>query len=574
MTESKLSEEKASRQRDAFRTPKPTRSPQANGELLRTRRGRFCRVSNILALFSLFLGLMEQVEKPERLAGRYELADSIGVGGMAKVHLGRLVGPAGFTKPVAVKRLHEHLAEDPDFVEMFLDEARLAAKVRHPNVVPTLEVVQDKSEIFLVLEYVEGESLGKLLKAAFAKGQPVEPRIVSAIVLDALRGLQAAHEAKDDRGERLGIVHRDVSPQNILVGTDGIARVLDFGIAKGEGRIQATRDGRLKGKIRYMAPEQVEGEEIDARADVYSVAVTLWEALAQRPLIDGANDVANISQVLEGGFDPPSKFVPEAAAFDAVVMKGLAGNPDQRYSSAREMATDLAEVIPPAQSHYVADWVQGLAGEELERRAAKFRRMESVPPVSARESLTPPHPSSLTPPASFTPPAATSPISQPSSTSRRKSSALLPALIAFLTLALLGGVAFVFLGGEQLVRGDAAAAPETQVQPPAPKAAAAKPEADQPTAEASETAPPEGSGGDPSAVVVPPEEVLDLDALPSPAAAPKRRSPKPSRGAPKNKPTANEDDAVDPKKASEKPDCSNPFFVDSDGIKHVRQECM
>src|SRR5262245_3092434 len=180
----------------------------------------------------------------ERVVGRYALYGEIASGGMATVHFERLLGPVGFSRTVAIKRLHPQFAKDPEFVSMFLDEARLAARIRHPNVVATLDVVATKGELFLVMEYVQGESLSRLARAVMARGENLPPRIVASIMCGVLHGLHAAHEARDQRGEPLGIVHRDVSPQNVLVGIDGTARVVDFGVAKASGRHQSTRKGK------------------------------------------------------------------------------------------------------------------------------------------------------------------------------------------------------------------------------------------------------------------------------------------------------------------------------------------
>src|SRR4030088_3091893 len=178
---------------------------------------------------------------------------------MATVHFGRLQGAAGFARSVAIKSLHPQYAKDPDFVAMFLDEARLAARIAHPNVVPTLDVVSQGDDLLLVMEYVRGSALSRLVRPLTQKGERMPQRIAGSIVSGVLRGLHAAHEAKSEIGEPLDIVHRDVSPQNVLVGTDGIARVLDFGVAKAAGRCYTTRDGNIKGKVPYMAPEQLEG---------------------------------------------------------------------------------------------------------------------------------------------------------------------------------------------------------------------------------------------------------------------------------------------------------------------------
>ena len=192
-----------------------------------------------------------------RIVGRYALYAEIAAGGMATVHFGRLLGPVGFSRTVAIKRLHPQFAKDPEFVSMFLDEARLAARIRHPNVVPTLDVVATDGELFLVMDYVPGESIARLSRVLRERQETLPIRILSATIAGVLHGLHATHEAKDERGHPLGIVHRDVSPQNVLVGTDGVPRVLDFGVAKAAGRVQTTREGQIKGKLSYMPPEQL-----------------------------------------------------------------------------------------------------------------------------------------------------------------------------------------------------------------------------------------------------------------------------------------------------------------------------
>src|SRR5450432_3116813 len=192
---------------------------------------------------------LEHHDQPVRVIGRYALYGKLAAGGMATVHFGRLLGPAGFSRTVAIKRLHPQFAKDPEFVAMFLDEARLAARIHHPNVIATLDVVALEGELFLVLEYVQGESFASLLRAARDRRTPVPLPVVSAVMTGVLHGLHAAHEAKNERGEPLRLVHRDVSPHNVLVGADGVPRVLDFGIAKAAGRLQTTREGHLKGKL-------------------------------------------------------------------------------------------------------------------------------------------------------------------------------------------------------------------------------------------------------------------------------------------------------------------------------------
>ena len=322
-----------------------------------------------------------------RVLGRYALYREIAAGGMATVHFGRLLGPVGFSRTVAIKRLHPQYAKDPEFVSMFLDEARLAARIRHPNVVPTIDVVATEGELFLVMEYVQGESLGKLVKRVDEEGARVPPHYASAIVAAALHGLHAAHEAADERGTPLQIIHRDVSPQNILVGLDGTPRVLDFGIAKAAGRLQTTRDGQLKGKIAYMSPEQLRVEKIDRRTDIYAAGVVLWEALTATRLFRGENDVATFGKVLTGDVTPPSRSVKDVPPeLDAIVMRALSRAPDDRFPTAREMARALERTMPLVAAADIGDWVTRYAGKSLAARAEQVAEIESDSdnPVPAR----------------------------------------------------------------------------------------------------------------------------------------------------------------------------------------------
>ncbi len=310
--------------------------------------------------------------------GRYALFGEIAAGGMATVHLARLLGPVGFARTVAIKRLHPHLSKNPDFVGMFLEEARLAARVRHPNVVATLDVVAEDGELFLVMEYVPGESLSRLVRKSTEKGAKVPPHYAVAIISGALEGLHAAHEAKSEKGKPLGLVHRDVSPQNVHVGLDGVPRVLDFGIAKATNRVQETRTDQLKGKVAYMSSEQLAKGPIDRRADVYSASVVLWEALTGRRLFKADDLPSLVYAIVNQDIPPPSLFVPDLPpGLDAIVMKGLERKANERWSSAREMAAALERVLAPAPAREIGDWVNIVAGEALEWRQDLVHRIES-----------------------------------------------------------------------------------------------------------------------------------------------------------------------------------------------------
>ncbi len=318
--------------------------------------------------------------------GRYALFDKIGSGGMASVFLGRMTGAAGLSRTVAVKRMHPHLAEDKELTYMLLDEARITMRIRHPNVVPTLDVTQLGDELLIVMDYVVGASLAELLARAADLGEPPPPAIIATILSQVLHGLHAAHEVRDERGEPLSVVHRDVSPQNILVGADGAARVLDFGIAKAAGRMHSTQNGQAKGKLAYMAPEQLQSTEIDRRADVFAAGIVLWEALTQRRLFAEASEALTIARVLRGVVPPPSNSVPGLdARVDEVCARALLRNKVTRYATAREMALAL-EACGTVPMSTVASYVERLCADALLSRASRVLRTETTPPPAAEGS--------------------------------------------------------------------------------------------------------------------------------------------------------------------------------------------
>ncbi len=320
----------------------------------------------------------EGLEAPLQVIGKYALFAPFATGGMATVHLGRLLGDAGFARTVAIKRLAEHVASEQPFVAMLLDEARLASRFRHANVAATMDVVSAGRELWLVMEYVHGESLRELLGASAVLGGMVlggmDSRVVGSIAVGALHGLHAAHEARSESGELLGVVHRDVSPQNILVGKDGIARVVDFGVAKAAGRLQQTNVGQFKGKPRYMAPEALRvnaSAPIDRRTDIFGMGAVLWEALTGRPLFDDESRVDVLMQVLTKPIPPPETIRPSVpASVGAVVMRALRRDPAERYATAEEFAIALEEAFPTglASQHAVGSLVQRLAGQKLAQR--------------------------------------------------------------------------------------------------------------------------------------------------------------------------------------------------------------
>ncbi|MBX3191873.1 MAG: protein kinase [Labilithrix sp.] len=478
---------------------------------------------------------------------RYAIYDAIASGGMATVHLGRLIGTAGFLRTVAIKRLHGQYANDPDFTAMFLDEARLASRIQHPNVVSTLDVVMKDRELLLVMEYVRGESLSRLVRRARERNVRLPPPVVVSILSGALNGLHAAHDALDEKGQPLNLVHRDVSPQNVLVGADGVARVLDFGVAKAAGRVHTTREGDIKGKVLYMPPEQLAAEALTRTADVYAAGVVLFETLTSVRMFAGENETAALTKIITNDIRVPSEIDPELSVFDAIVRKATARLATDRYATAREMARELELLCGPAASvAEVSDWVQQLAGETLDERARIVAEIErsstrSKPPLPSSGSLLAHTP--LEPTVS-----AVSPVSVPShvqatvpvATPEAAKKSLAPVWIALLAFMLLGclGVIAVLL---------------TRTPPPhAPSeraASKAAPEEPSPSATAAIVQRPAASAEAPVASATP-----SATASATPIASTARSAPAPRPRAAVN--------------------CDPPWVVDKNGHRHFIPECM
>ena len=362
---------------------------------------------------------------------------------MASVWLARQRGDGGFSRVVAAKQLFPQFAKDPEFVTMFRDEARLVARIRHPNVIPTLDVAAEGDELVLVMEYVVGESLSRLLGAARRRGEPVDPAIAVTVMTHVLEGLHAAHQATNEHGVPLDIVHRDVSPQNVIVGADGIARVFDFGVAKAAGRLQQTTEaGQIKGKVIYMPPEQIFGESVDRRSDIWAASVVLWEMLAGRPLF------ADVAQAIRFHAETNEVEVPsgsaEVAALAPVLRRGLARQPDERFATAREMSVALEKAVRPASARRVGQWVQTLARETLRKRAAYVEEIEAKPSLPTQRATPSDTPAPLASGVVEAPPTAPtlalmSAVPAPSSTGRWR---MLVAL-GLLVTAVIAGMVYV-----------------------------------------------------------------------------------------------------------------------------------
>jgi eukaryotic-like serine/threonine-protein kinase len=486
---------------------------------------------------------------------RYLLHQPIASGGMAAVYLASVRGARGFARTVAIKRLHPQFAADPEFSSMLLDEARLAAVIRHPNVVPTLDVAQSDGELFMVMEYVAGESLARLLLEARGRSLSAPRSVGVAIVVDALSGLHAAHRARTEDGVDLEIVHRDVSPQNILVGKDGIARLVDFGIARAAVRAQATREGQLKGKLRYMAPEQLRGKrDVTLRVDVYAAGVVLWEVLTGEKLFDGESEAEVFGNVLEGIVPPPSTRADLPGELDRVVLRALARDPEARFATALEMAEALATALPPASRQEVGAWVEELVGDVLARRAEALPPQDGPRDVAPRERQLSARPGDSAPPPpsvsrvrrlpvaseptstktvtsarlSEPPPALREPAKPPEPAVRPRSSRLFIGAVIASFAALV--IVVVMMRPAAVANAPVLAATSTQEDPPQASAQAPTPAA--------------------TAVVAPPASAPPEAPDPLPPATTAHRPPKAQSR------------------------CVPPYYVDSTGIRRVKRDCF
>jgi serine/threonine-protein kinase len=365
------------------------------------------------------------LEDDRRLLHPYELIGEIASGGMAKVFLGRIAGDGGFQRFVAIKRLHPHLASESQFVQMFLDEARIAAAIHNPHVVPILEVGTSDAGYYVVMEFVEGDTLWGLITRSHLDGAILPPPVALRVVLDALTGLHAAHQLTDADDNLLGLVHRDCTPQNILVGVDGSARITDFGVARAAARLTVTRPQQVKGKLGYLSPEQAHGEEVDRRSDVFTMGIVMWEALAGRPLFQADTEAATLARLVSGAIPSVRSFVPDTPpALDEVCRRALQRDPHRRFRTAAEMADAIEQVARAERFAGIASprdlgrFVEGLMGAEIAAQRAAVRSWlaqidvtpmsrggrtppsaKTAPSTTARSSSPPPPPPGEEPPA-------------------------------------------------------------------------------------------------------------------------------------------------------------------------------
>ncbi len=306
--------------------------------------------------------------------GNYHIAAHLTGGGMAAIYVGSRKGDTNVT-PIAIKVIHPHLSEEREAIRMFIDEAALSVRIRHPNVVRVDELGEESGVYYLAMEYVHGVTLAKLLGKMGLASRRLAPEMATFIAAEVAAGLHAAHETLDDSGEKLNVIHRDVSPQNILLSHQGRVKLVDFGIAKSAGRgAEHTRAGVIKGKFRYLAPEQAFSQHLDHRVDVYAMGVVLWEMLTMRRMWGNLDAIQLIGKIREAQVVPPSEFTPSIPKdLEAVVMRALARSPNDRFRSAAEMRQALLACRQGSVSYSdLSDVLKGFVAEELRKTAKKL----------------------------------------------------------------------------------------------------------------------------------------------------------------------------------------------------------
>jgi serine/threonine protein kinase len=315
--------------------------------------------------------------------GKYVLLERVAVGGMAEVFVAKAFGVEGFERLLAIKKILPTMGEDAEFISMFVDEARIAVQLSHANIVQVLELGKHDDHLYIAMEYIPGRDLRQLIERFRRRHLPMPIPQACRIVAEVCEALDYAHRKRDTSGRPLGIVHRDVSPQNVLVSYDGEVKLIDFGIAKAESRLQRTQAGILKGKFSYMSPEQVKGLEVDGRSDIFATGVVLWELVCGEKLFTGDSDFAVLEKVRNGSVPPPrsvARHCPEG--LERVILKALANDPARRYQSASELHDDLMRFTLVGDTVYgsrqLAEWLRNEFGVEWEKEQKRQRMWGAI----------------------------------------------------------------------------------------------------------------------------------------------------------------------------------------------------
>jgi hypothetical protein len=482
--------------------------------------------------------------------GKFRIVLPLGQGGTADVYLAVADGPAGFQKLVVLKVLKQSLAGDPEFRAMFSSEARLAARLHHPNVVQTNEVLDlggPGGTPAMVMEYLDGQPLAQVIVRGRENGFSLAMQV--RVLVDALAGLHAAHELDDVDGTPLAVVHRDVSPQNLFVTVEGHAKVLDFGIAKLARSGVETEVGTIKGKLRYMAPEQIAGAPLDRPADIYATGVILWEALAGDRMWRGCSEQQIKARVQAGDLPVPDAARGGApASLERICRRALALAPRDRYATALELADELEAALPglgrPVSHREIGATVMRLFADERAQTRAAIEQKVGALSAATFEAGTP----STHPGTHESAPHPAEPLAAPASRGHRRALLVIPAAAGLLALGGLGTWRAGLLRGERPSTAAPLVIPAAALVAPAPAAPAA----------ADTARPAEGARQ-----ATPPDERTVRPRGPAAARSQQKRTPRPApAGAP-----------AGAAPAGPPLDCSHPFFVDVDGIKKVRAEC-
>lgn len=323
--------------------------------------------------------------------GKYSLLHRVAVGGMAEIFLARQDGLEGFQKTICIKRIRPHLSSQPNFVRMFLNEAKLAAQLNHPNIVQIYDLGKINESYFIAMEYISGRDMSRIIPKADKKGIQFPMVYSLRIASNALEGLYYAHAKTDAYGNPLHIVHRDITPENILVGFNGTVKIVDFGIAKANTQLEQTRAGEIKGKLSYMSPEQAMGHQLDQRSDIFSLGAVLYEWITGYKLFTGENEMAILKSIIDGKIYPPSYFnesVPEPV--EKILMKSLEKDREKRYQSAWDMQFDIDTYLASADftpsNIHLSNFLKQMFEEEIEREKLQLIKLrDSLDAAAAAE---------------------------------------------------------------------------------------------------------------------------------------------------------------------------------------------
>lgn len=490
---------------------------------------------------------------------------------MASVHLGWVAGPGDFSRLVAIKRMHPQLADDQHFVARFRDEAWLSSRLLHPNIVQVFDVVDGNGELLIVMEYIHGVSLRSLWADARAAGYTLPLSVIAGILVPSLHGLHAAHEATDDHGHPIGIVHRDFSPQNIMACTDGHAKILDFGIAKARTHMHVTSTGLLSGKLGYLSPEQIQGGPLDRRSDVFAAGIVFWEMLTGRRLFcePGVDEPAAIYRALKQAVRPPSTFssgIPRR--LDAIVLQALEREPERRFESARALALEIESAVDVASASRVADWI----GRVCTQRVAELSKMLNKARRAMAEQQSP---AAVAPPPLVSMTAATTGEAATAVTAVTVNEVAVPSRARPLRWAAVGVVCLALAVGAAsrgrlrgLWRHSSPARNAAVMVSPASVSVAPPAQAWQPVPPSPAELPPSASS---QAL---PVQAHESAALPAKRLrAPIAERPQKQRGSSSARRSfARKPDT--PAKAAVRPNCDPPTYVDPDGIRIFKDECL